>query len=86
MANKNFPTDFPQKAVPTSSDKVLISDTASSDAMKYANLGDLPVPSTVTTALALKEDKSNKGVANGYAPLDGSGKVPVANLPSGGGS
>ncbi len=34
--------------------------------------------------LALKEDKANKGVANGYAPLDGSGKVPLANLPSAG--
>lgn len=34
--------------------------------------------------LSLKEDKANKGVANGYAPLDSSGKVPVANLPSSG--
>ena len=31
---------------------------------------------------ALKEDKSNKGVANGYAPLDSSGKVPTDNLPT----
>ena len=29
----------------------------------------------------LKEDKANKGVANGYAPLDANSKVPVANLP-----
>jgi hypothetical protein len=27
------------------------------------------------------ERKSDKGVANGYAPLDGSGKVPQGNLP-----
>ncbi len=32
--------------------------------------------------LALKEDKAEKGVANGYAPLDGSSKVPTANLPT----
>jgi len=30
-----------------------------------------------------KEDKSNKGNANGYASLDGDGKVPLAQLPSG---
>jgi len=28
------------------------------------------------------EDSSNKGNANGYAPLDASAKVPAANLPS----
>lgn len=32
--------------------------------------------------LTLKEDKANKGVANGYAPLDANAKVPVANLPA----
>lgn len=37
--------------------------------------------SATTTALADKEDKSARGAANGYAPLDGSSKVPVANLP-----
>ena len=32
-------------------------------------------------ALDAKEDDANKGVANGYAPLDSGSKVPVANLP-----
>lgn len=32
--------------------------------------------------LTLKEDKANKGVANGYAPLDVSSKVPTVNLPN----
>ena len=31
--------------------------------------------------LALKEDKANKGVANGYAGLDAKGKVPTSQLP-----
>ncbi|HWR15159.1 MAG TPA: hypothetical protein VN577_10040 [Terriglobales bacterium] len=35
----------------------------------------------VDTALAAKEDKSSKGVANGYAPLGPDGKVPSVNLP-----
>lgn len=34
----------------------------------------------LVAALALKEDKANKGVANGYASLDGSGHVPLAQL------
>lgn len=37
----------------------------------------------VTTALGFTpESSSNKGVASGYASLDGSGKVPAAQLPS----
>ncbi len=38
--------------------------------------------SAVNTALTLKQDVSARGVANGYAPLDGTGKVPTANLPT----
>lgn len=41
-----------------------------------------PSQNAVFDALALKEDKSSKGAANGYAPLDSSSKVPAANLPS----
>jgi len=40
-----------------------------------------PVSSATTTALNLKENTANKGAASGYAPLDGSSKVPLANLP-----
>ncbi len=57
-----------------------ITTRTSADATLTANL------STETTARiaadALKEDKANKGVADGYASLDGSGKVPSAQLPS----
>lgn len=44
----------------------------------------LPTPYTNgggSIDLTLKEDKANKGVANGYAPLDANSKVPTANLP-----
>jgi hypothetical protein len=34
-------------------------------------------------AATLIEVKANKGAANGYAPLDAGGKVPVAHLPGG---
>lgn len=38
--------------------------------------------SDVTDLQNDKEDKANKGVANGYAPLDAGALVPAANLPS----
>jgi hypothetical protein len=34
------------------------------------------------SALSGKEDKSGKGIANGYAGLDASGKVPAGSLPA----
>jgi hypothetical protein len=37
----------------------------------------------LTTDLAAKEATANKGVTNGYASLDGSTKVPIAQLPTG---
>lgn len=45
-----------------------------------------PVSSATQTALNLKEDKANKGVANGYASLDGTGVIPVSQLPNQSGS
>ncbi len=38
--------------------------------------------SGLTASLAATEKLVNKGAANGYAPLDSSGKVPAANLPT----
>lgn len=45
-----------------------------------------PVSSATQTALNAKENTANKGVANGYASLDGSGTIPVAQLPNQSGS
>ena len=41
-----------------------------------------PVSTATATALSAKQDTSAKGVAGGYASLDGGGKVPVAQLPN----
>lgn len=41
-----------------------------------------PVSTATQTALNAKEDAANKGVAGGYASLDGGGKVPGSQLPS----
>lgn len=46
----------------------------------WAKLSNLP--NNTIQELSLKEDKSNKGIANGYAPLDATWKVPTENLPS----
>ena len=48
------------------------------------NTSDLakPVSTATQTALNSKVDTSSKGVANGVASLDGTGKVPSAQLPS----
>jgi len=40
-----------------------------------------PIPFTASGSTADFELKSNKGAANGYAPLNASGIVPSANLP-----
>ena len=40
-----------------------------------------PVSTAQQAALNLKEDKANKGVANGYASLDGTVHVPAAQIP-----
>lgn len=42
-----------------------------------------PVSTAQQTALNLKQDTSAKGATSGYAGLDGSTKVPIAQLPTG---
>lgn len=37
----------------------------------------------IIDTLALKEDKANKGASGGYAPLNGTGKIPPDNLGTG---
>ena len=49
---------------------------------KGSPLTNAEVDANFTGLNADKEDKANKGVANGYAGLDATGKVPAAQLPS----
>jgi hypothetical protein len=48
------------------------------------NTSDLnkPISTATQTALNAKEATANKGQANGYASLDGTTKIPLAQLPS----
>jgi hypothetical protein len=43
---------------------------------------DKPIGDATQAALDLKEDKASKGIANGYAPLDGAGEVPPIHIPA----
>ena len=52
MADKKFPTEYPQKATPSSSDLIPLSDESAGHAFKYATLDSLPVPSSVTSLIS----------------------------------
>lgn len=46
-----------------------------------SNAFPIAAVTNLSTSLSAKEDTANKGANNGYAPLDGTAKVPLANLP-----
>jgi hypothetical protein len=48
--------------------------------VEHTSTGELKIRTDGT--LAAKESVANKGVANGYAPLDSTGKVPTSKLPA----
>jgi len=50
------------------------------------NDANKPISTATQTALNTKENTANKGVANGYASLDGTGVIPVSQLPNQSGS
>jgi hypothetical protein len=62
---------------------VLITSEVDGQVLTYESATGLWKNKTVATALGFTpENVANKGVANGYASLDGSGKVPSTQLPS----
>ena len=50
--------------------------------LPYTSTAQTPFSIGSTIDISTKEDKANKGVANGYAPLDATSKVPSGNLPT----
>jgi hypothetical protein len=57
-------------------------DDAPSDGKTYGRKDAAWTEAAGISALNAKEDKASKGIANGYASLDASTKVPAAQLPS----
>ena len=73
-ANKAQPSGY---APLDSSSKV---PTANLPSTQWGTItGTLTNQTDLTTALALKENSANKGIASGYAPLDSNSKVPITN-------
>jgi hypothetical protein len=70
-------TGAPTAPTPSSSDNsTKLATTA------YATTAVTSLRAYILTLLALKEDLANKGVSGGYASLDMSGKVPLAQIPA----
>ena len=71
-----------QKAVKTYADTKLPSSYLDTDVALAADSDAKIASQKATKAYAdTKEAKANKGMANGYAPLDALGKLPAPNLP-----
>ena len=61
-----------------------LNDRTASSQAGYNSVNELATKmKSAETNINLKEDKSDKGSANGYAELDATGKVPAAQLPAG---
>jgi len=76
----NWDSAFTHSGVTTGNPhSVTLSDVGGAAASHTHVIGDV---TSLQTALNAKEDKVNKGATNGYASLDGSGKVPQSQLPS----
>lgn len=67
---------------PTSDDLIAVVDSSDLTKTKKSTLASLPLSDEAVAALSVKEDTANKGIPNGYAPLDATGKVPSSNLPA----
>lgn len=74
-------------------DGTLAGNTVGATQIQSSSIGDTQVSgisqskvSGLVADLASKEATANKGVANGYAPLNGSSQVPASNLPVGTGA
>lgn len=81
IVNLANPTSGSQDAA-TASYVESVANAKVSDAIVNGVTTVAPSQNAVFDALALKQDLSEKGQANGYASLDSAGKVPAAQLPS----
>jgi hypothetical protein len=83
LLNKPVIPEVPVTSVAGKTGDVLLdkSDVGLGNVDNTADL-DKPISTATQDALDTKEDAANKGIADGYASLDGGGKVPVTQLPS----
>lgn len=73
--------DNTSDATKNSAAVTLTNKTISGASNTISNIAQSSV-TNLTTDLAAKENTANKGIANGYASLDATGKLPTSQLPS----
>ena len=73
------------KYLPSTASLTTVGDATTGSKGSIQLTGDLGGTASAPTVPGLvnKEDKTNKGAANGYASLDGAVRVPIAQLPTG---
>ena len=81
LANVDDTSDL-NKPISTATQTALTAITNSISNVDNTSDLNKPISTSTQSALDLKEDKSQKGIANGYASLDGDAKIPSAQLPS----
>jgi len=69
----------PNAAMVSDGSGIIVSSVTTADEIGFVN----GVTSAIQPQIDAKEDSANKGVANGYAPLNASSLVPIANLGTG---
>lgn len=83
MINPDMPEiNFPVTSVAGRTGAVLLtsSDVGLANVNNTSDINK-PISTATQTALDLKENKSNKGIANGYAGLDANAKILFADIP-----
>lgn len=76
----NFVTELPPVLEPNN---IYYIEGAIGNAIHYVSDSEGNAKPVSTEQLIQNYMQSQKGVANGYAPLDGGGQLPAANLPTG---
>lgn len=66
------------RALASDSSGLLVASSTTDTELEFVS----GVTSSIQTQLNATEKTANKGIANGYAPLDGAAKIPVAYLPN----
>jgi len=79
LANNIDLTEFVNNAGFETTSQLNIRDTNNRNRANHTGTQAISTIVNLQTSLDAKENKSEKNVANGYAPLDSNGKVPLAN-------
>ena len=80
LANNINLTEFVNNASFETTSQLNTRDTNNRNRVNHTGAQAISTVTNLQTSLDSKENKSEKNVANGYAPLDSNSKVPLANI------